>query len=45
MVRWVGGYLGIVLGAWKELVLWKGGDVDRRGDCKEMLECGGGSIG
>jgi len=22
----------MALGGWKELVLWKGGDVDRRGD-------------
>jgi len=34
---WIDGYLGIVLGGSKELVLRKGGDVERRGNGVRML--------
>jgi len=38
------GYLGMVSDEGKELVLWKGRDVDGRGDGVGMLEDGGGII-
>lgn len=41
---WVGGYLGMVSGVWKELVLRKGGEVNRLGDRVGMLGNGGGII-